>query len=78
MRSKSNGAGTNGHPEANGNGNLNGDHVDPKQEEDEQQDEGEYKPPRASDKLKAGIIYPPREIRSKLTSSIHLDQVMQP
>jgi len=27
------------------------------------EDEGEYKPPRASDKLKAGIIYPPREIR---------------
>jgi splicing factor 3A subunit 1 len=38
----------------NGNGEVNG----------EEEDEGEYRPPRASDKYKVGIIYPPKEIRS--------------
>ncbi|ODO08883.1 splicing factor 3A subunit 1 [Cryptococcus wingfieldii CBS 7118] len=41
---------------ANGNGTPNGD--------DAQEDEGEYRPPRPSDQLKIGIIYPPKEIRT--------------
>ena len=30
---------------------------------------GEYRPPRASDKYKKGIIYPPKEIRGTLSCS---------
>ena len=30
-------------------------------------DEGEYVAPKPSDRFKAGLIYPPREVRSKLT-----------
>jgi splicing factor 3A subunit 1 len=41
----------------NGNGNGNGEEVE--------EDIGEYKPPRPSDKFLKGIIYPPREIRSE-------------
>jgi splicing factor 3A subunit 1 len=51
LRSKTNGT-------ANGNGN--GVTV-----EDVEEDIGEYRPPRPSDKYKTGIIYPPREIRSE-------------
>jgi splicing factor 3A subunit 1 len=32
------------------------------------QDEGEYQPPRGSDKYKIGMIFPPREIRGELCS----------
>ncbi|WVF71719.1 hypothetical protein IAT40_006527 [Kwoniella sp. CBS 6097] len=36
----------------------------PAPEGEQDGDEGEFRPPRASDKLKVGIIYPPREIRN--------------
>jgi splicing factor 3A subunit 1 len=52
LRSKTNGA-----VETNGNGHVETPEVE--------EDPGEYRPPRPSDKLKAGIIYPPREIRSE-------------
>lgn len=31
------------------------------------EDEGEYVAPKPSDRFKAGLIYPPREVRSELT-----------
>ena len=31
----------------------------------ETEDEGEYVPPKPSDRFKVGLIYPPREVRSE-------------
>ena len=36
----------------------------------EDEDMGEYRPPKPSDKLKVGMIFPPREIRSELSLPI--------
>lgn len=44
----------------NGNGTPNGDGM-----EDDPGLGGEYRPTRASDKYKQGIIYPPKEIRGE-------------
>ncbi|WVR07251.1 hypothetical protein IAU60_004292 [Kwoniella sp. DSM 27419] len=52
LRQKPNGTGTNGHAAGAENGG------------DQEMDAEEYRAPRASDKLKEGIIYPPKEIRN--------------
>jgi splicing factor 3A subunit 1 len=56
LRSKMNGSAVNG--------NAKGATVADGGDEVEE-DIGEYKPPRPSDRYKAGIIYPPKEIRCK-------------
>jgi hypothetical protein len=56
LRSKTNGAAVNG------NGTTNG-------AEEVEEDIGEYKPPRPSDRFKVGIIYPPREVRCECNST---------
>jgi splicing factor 3A subunit 1 len=49
--------GPNGNVATNGNGNG--------ASAEEEEDIGEYRPPRPSDKFLKGIIYPPKEIRSE-------------
>jgi len=51
-------------PNANVNGNGTPNGTDGMEEEDPGLG-GEYRPPRASDRFKKGIIYPPKEIRGK-------------
>ncbi|WVQ82269.1 hypothetical protein IAT38_004397 [Cryptococcus sp. DSM 104549] len=42
-------------------------------------DDGEYRPPRPSDKLKEGIIYPPREIRNIVDkTALHISKSPTP
>ena len=60
LRHKPNGHTTNG--AATPNGAVEGEDDDPGLG-------GEYRPPRASDKYKQGIIYPPKEIRGRFSLS---------
>ncbi|KAK4688970.1 splicing factor 3A subunit 1, partial [Tremellales sp. Uapishka_1] len=56
---------------------INGNGADENGHDDE--DIGEYRPPRASDKLKEGIIYPPKEIRNIVDkTAVHISKSPTP
>jgi splicing factor 3A subunit 1 len=51
--------------DGNSNGNGNGTTANANANGDGQEDIGEYRAPRMSDKFKVGMIYPPKEMRSE-------------